>query len=91
MWRDKNVLGPVGNQLALYVDPVNLLGYGNFAFCPCRKDGKRTVPAAYGGNGAEATMRYYSTVDTVVVLRTPSGSPAGVDELIAEILRIANR
>ena len=91
MWRDKNVLGPTGNQLALYVDPVNLLGYGNFAFCPCRKDGKNTIPAAYGGNGAEATMRYYSTVDTVIVLRTPAGSPAGVEELITEILRIANQ
>ena len=90
MWRDKTVLGSTGNKLALYVDPVNMLGYGNFAYCPCRKSGNTTIPAAYGGNGAEATMRYYSNVDTVIVIRTPNGAPSGVEELITEVLRIVN-
>jgi CubicO group peptidase (beta-lactamase class C family) len=91
MWREKTVLGAAGNQLTTYVDPVNMLGYGNFAYCPCTKQNGKTIPAAIGGNGAEATMRYYPGIDTIIVLRTPVNGPTkGVEELVTEILRITN-
>jgi len=91
MWRDKNVLGQNGNQIASFMDPAGMLGYGTFGYCPCQQYAGRTIPAAIGGNGAESTMRYYQGIDTVIVLRTPITGPLkGVEELVTDILRISN-
>lgn len=88
MWRDHIVMGPYANQLAAYTDPRALLGYGSFAWCPCRSAGGTTVPAAMGANGAEATLRYYAATDTIIAMRISGGVPASVEGLINDLLTL---
>lgn len=88
MWRDKSVMGAHANQLMSYTDPKSLLGYGTFAWCPCRSVKGVTIPAAMGTNGAEATVRYYSATDTVIAMRVSSGVPAEIEGLINSILNL---
>jgi CubicO group peptidase (beta-lactamase class C family) len=88
MWRDKSVMGAHANQLMAYTDPKALLGYGTFAWCPCRSVGGATIPAAMGTNGAEATIRYYSAIDTIIAMRVSSGVPAEIEGLINSILNL---
>jgi len=88
MWRNQIVMGPYANQLAAYTDPRALLGYGSFAWCPCRSVGGVTLPAAMGTNGAEATLRYYAATDTIIVLRISNGVTASVEGLINDLLTL---
>lgn len=88
MWRDKTVLGPTGNALASYTDPVQLIGYGGFSYCPCRSERGKLVVAGIGANGAEATVRWYPGTDTVIALRVPNGLIPELEELINDLLII---
>ena len=86
-WRDATVLGPLGDRLATWTDPTNLIGYGSFSFCPCTQRKGATLPAAVGMNGVNLTVRYYAAVDTVLVLRTDAERTAATDDLATEILK----
>jgi len=88
MWRDQTVLGTTGNALASYTDPVQLIGYGGFSYCPCRTERGRLVVAGIGANGAEATVRWYPATDTIVAIRIPNGLVAPLEDLIASLLTV---
>lgn len=88
MWRDKTVLGGTGNALAAYTDPVQLIGYGGFSYCPCRSERGRVVVAGIGANGAEATLRYYPATDTIIAIRIPHGLTASLEDLINTLLAL---
>lgn len=86
MWRDKTVLGSAGNTLASYTDPVQLIGYGGFSYCPCRSNRGKLVVAGIGANGAEATVRWYPATDTIIAIRIPNGLVAPLEDLITDLL-----
>jgi CubicO group peptidase (beta-lactamase class C family)/peptidoglycan/LPS O-acetylase OafA/YrhL len=88
MWRDKTVLGSTGNSLASYTDPVQLIGYGGFSYCPCRTERGRLVVAGIGANGAEATVRWYPATDTIIAIRIPNGLVPPLEDLITALLTI---
>jgi CubicO group peptidase (beta-lactamase class C family)/peptidoglycan/LPS O-acetylase OafA/YrhL len=88
MWRDKTVLGSTGNALASYTDPVQLIGYGGFSYCPCRSERGKLVVAGIGANGAEATVRWYSGTDTIIAIRIPNGLVAPLEDLINGLLTV---
>lgn len=84
LWRDAAVLGVDNASVASYAENNSNLGYGTFAYCPCTSSG---LKAAYGTNGAQITSRYYAALDIVILVRTSSGVPPSVEELISEVLR----
>lgn len=88
MWRDKTVLGSTGNALASYTDPVQLIGYGGFSYCPCRSERGILVVAGIGANGAEATVRWYSGTDTIIAIRIPNGLVTPLEDLINDLLTV---
>lgn len=88
MWRDKTVMGAKANNIATWVDASALLGYGTFGYCPCAPKNGRTVAAAMGHNGAEATMRYYPATDTIIIMRLPGGVWPNVEPLITSLLQL---
>lgn len=88
MWRDKTVLGSTGNALASYTDPVQLIGYGGFSYCPCRSERGKLVVAGIGANGAEATVRWYPATDTIIAIRIPNGLVAPLEDLITDLLTV---
>lgn len=86
LWRDSNVLGPSGNDLMRNIDPTTMIGYGSFAWCPCRGDSRGVQWSAIGANGAEATVRYYPALDLVLAMRIPGGVDERVDRMILAIV-----
>jgi CubicO group peptidase (beta-lactamase class C family)/peptidoglycan/LPS O-acetylase OafA/YrhL len=87
MWRDRVVLGSMGNNYASWTDPENLIGFGSFSYCPCQSSGSRVIAAGIGANGAGASVRYYRGTDTVVAVRVPAGMTPEADKLVADVLR----
>ena len=86
LWRDKAVLGPRGNQWLHQIDPSSMIGYGSFAWCPCRGGGTQLRWSSIGANGAEATVRYYPALDLVIAMRLPGGVDMVAEELILDIV-----
>jgi len=86
LWRDSSVLGPRGNDLMRNIDPAAMMGYGSFAWCPCRGDSRDVQWSAIGANGAEATVRYYPALDLVLAMRIPGGVDERVDRMILAIV-----
>jgi len=86
LWRDQQVLGEAGNARLRDIDPSTMIGYGSFAWCPCRSEAGGLKWAAIGANGAEATVRYYPRIDLVLAMRIPGGVDARAEQLIAAII-----
>lgn len=86
LWRDSSVLGSIGNDLMRNVDPATMMGYGSFAWCPCRGDSRGVQWSAIGANGAEATVRYYPALDLILAMRIPGGVDERVDRMILAIV-----
>ena len=86
LWRDQRVLGTAGNARLRDVDPSTMIGYGSFAWCPCRSGAGGLKWAAIGANGAEATVRYYPGIDLVLAMRIPGGVDVRAERLITGII-----
>lgn len=86
MWRDATVLGPIGNPLAAWTDPKTLIGYGSFSFCPCVQRKGTTVSSAIGMNGVSLSVRYYTALDVVLVLRTDTEQTTALDALATDLV-----
>lgn len=86
LWRDQRVLGTAGNARLRDIDPSTMIGYGSFAWCPCRSGAGGLKWAAIGANGTEATVRYYPGIDLVLAMRIPGGVDARAERLITGII-----
>jgi len=86
LWRDQQVLGAAGNARLRDIDPSTMIGYGSFAWCPCRSGVGGLKWASIGANGADATVRYYPGIDLVLAMRIPGGVDARAEKLIAAII-----
>jgi CubicO group peptidase (beta-lactamase class C family)/peptidoglycan/LPS O-acetylase OafA/YrhL len=86
LWRDQQVLGAGGNARLRDIDPATMIGYGSFAWCPCRSGVHGLQWASIGANGAEATVRYYPGIDLVLAMRIPGGVDVRAERLITGIV-----
>jgi CubicO group peptidase (beta-lactamase class C family)/peptidoglycan/LPS O-acetylase OafA/YrhL len=91
LWRDQLVLGPAGNKRLRDINPSTMIGYGSFAWCPCRSDETGFRWSSIGHNGAEATVRYYPGIDLVLAMRIPGGVGVRAERLIDGIVEAVQR
>lgn len=91
LWRDQRILGTTGNARLRDIDPSTMIGYGSFAWCPCRSEVGGLKWASIGANGAEATVRYYPGIDLVLAMRIPGGVDVRAERLITGIIEAVER